>query len=224
MNKIKVCCISDTHLNHSQLKIPECDLLIHSGDFSYVGKMIDVIEVNQWLGTLKEKGIIKEAVLICGNHDFIGQQNPSWTKVTFTNCHYLDEESIELFGFKIFGSPWVPKFGRWAFMADRGEAMARHWAKIPEDTEILVTHGPPHSILDIDTEMIYSLPLGPEHLGCEELKQKVDTLKNLKLHVFGHIHSSSDEKNYNGIRFVNASVLNESYKVVYPPRVIHLEK
>lgn len=220
----KIVTISDTHLSHNQLDIPECDLLIHSGDFSFVGNMVDVLELNFWFGKLKEKGKFKEAVLICGNHDWIGQKNPSWTKETFTNCHYLDEESIELFGFKIFGSAWTPFFNNWAFNAQRGEEIARHWAKIPKDTDILVTHGPAYGILDVNTEEVYSLPLGPEHLGCEELRKRIKQLKSLKLHVFGHIHSSSNEEIVDGVKFVNASVLNESYQVVYPPRVINLEK
>lgn len=219
-----ICCISDTHLSHNQLEIPECDLLIHSGDFSYTGKMVDVIEVNQWFGKLKKSGKVKEIVAICGNHDWIGALNPSWIKETFTNCIYLDEEPCEVFGFKVFGSAWTPEFNNWAFNAQRGKVIARHWAKIPDDTEILVTHGPPMGILDVNTEEIYSLPLGPEHLGCEELRKRVDELKELKLGVFGHIHSSNGIEEHNGVQFVNASVLNESYEVVYPPILITLEK
>jgi|SRR5579864_4674771 len=221
---IKIVAISDTHLSHNQLEIPECDLLIHSGDFSFVGKMVDVLDVNQWFGKLKASGKVKEIVAIAGNHDWIGQTNPSWTKEAFTNCIYLDEEPCEVFGFKVFGSAWSPEFNNWAFNAKRGKEIARHWSKIPDDTEILVTHGPPMGILDINTEEIYSKPLGPEHLGCEELRKRVKKLKELKLHVFGHIHSSNGMDTVDGVQFVNASVLNESYEVVYPPRVIHLEK
>lgn len=221
---ITVCAISDTHLNHSQLVIPECDLLIHAGDFSYVGKMIDILDMNQWFGKLKAQGLCKEIVAISGNHDWICQRNPSWVKETFTNCIYLDEEPAEVFGFKVFGSAWSPEFNNWAFNAKRGKVIARHWAKIPDDTEILVTHGPSMGILDVNTEEPYSLPLGPEHLGCEELRKRVDELKSLRLSVFGHIHSSSGIEEHNGVKFVNASVLNESYEVVYPPRVITLEK
>jgi Icc-related predicted phosphoesterase len=217
---VKICCISDTHLN--QLEIPECDLLIHAGDFSFVGKMVDVIEVNQWFGKLKEKGTVKEIIAIAGNHDWICEKNPSWVKETFTNCIYLDEEPCEVFGFKVFGSAWSPFFNNWAFNAQRGNEIARHWKKIPDDTQILVTHGPPYGILDVNTEEVYSLPLGPEHLGCEELRKRIDQLKDLKLNVFGHIHSSSGVEEHNGVKFVNASVLNESYEVIFKPIVIEL--
>jgi Icc-related predicted phosphoesterase len=219
---VKIVTISDSHLSHNQLDIPECDLLIHAGDFSFTGKMIDVLDVNQWFGKLKEKGTIKQAILICGNHDWIGETNPSWVKEAFTNCIYLDEEPCEVFGFKVFGSAWTPEFNNWAFNAARGKEIAKHWAKIPDDTQILVTHGPPYGILDINTEEPYPKHLGPEHLGCEELRKRVDALPDLKLHVFGHIHSSAGTQVINGVQFVNASVLNESYEVVYPPVTITL--
>jgi Icc-related predicted phosphoesterase len=219
----KIVAISDTHTQHSSLEIPKCDLLIHAGDFSYTGKMVDVIEMDIWFGKLKEKGTIQEAVLICGNHDWIGATNPSWTKAAFTNCIYLDEESCEVFGLKVFGSAWTPEFCNWAFNAKRGEEIARHWAKIPDDTQILVTHGPPMGILDINTEEIYSLPLGPYHLGCEELRKRVDELKELKLHVFGHIHSSNGQfKDPSGKLFVNAAICDESYQPSQLPQVITL--
>ena len=32
-----------------------------------------------------------------------------------------------------------------------------------------------------------------------------------KIHVFGHIHSSYGQKNFNGIEFINAAVLGENY-------------
>jgi Icc-related predicted phosphoesterase len=216
---MKVCCISDTHLSHNQLEIPECDLLIHAGDFSFVGKMIDIMEVNQWFGKLKAKGICKEIVAIAGNHDGITETNPAWTKEVFTNCIYLDQEPYELFGFKVFGSPISPEFNNWFHNRKRGPEIARCWSKIPDNTQILVVHGPPYGILDVNTEEIYSQPLGPEHLGCKDLKKRIDQLKNLKLVVTGHIHSSSGVEEHNGIKFVNASVLNESYEVVYSPKI-----
>ena len=217
---MKVCCISDTHLSHNQLEIPECDLLIHAGDFSFVGKMIDIMEVNQWFGKLKEKGKCKEIVSVAGNHDWVAHNNPSWTKEAFTNCIYLDEEPCGVFGYKVFGSAWSPFFNNWAFNAQRGKEIARHWKKIPDDTQILVVHGPPYGILDVNTEDIYSQPLGPEHLGCEDLKNRISQLKDLKLSVHGHIHSSHGLEEHNGVKFVNASVLNESYEVVFKPIVI----
>jgi len=219
---VKICMISDTHSLHNQLEIPKCDLLIHAGDFSGWGKYEDVFFINKWFGELKEKGIAKEIILIGGNHDGWLEQYPGLAKEELKNCIYLNEEPYEYESFKIFGSPFSPEFNNWHFMAKRGEEIKRHWAKIPENTQILVVHGPPYGILDVNTEEIYSQPLGPVHLGCEDLRKRIDQLKDLKLIVTGHIHSSAGIDSINSVKFVNASVLNESYEVVFKPIVIEL--
>lgn len=219
---VKICCISDTHNQHRKLEIPECDVLIHAGDFSYTGDFQSIWEINEWFGKLKKDGLCSEVVTVCGNHDFLYEKNPSLARSIMTNCIYLQEEPLEFMGYKWFGSPISPEFNNWAFNRKRGKEIARCWAKIPDDTQILVVHGPPYGILDVNTEEIYSQPLGPVHLGCEDLKKRVGQLKDLKLLVTGHIHSSSGVEEHNGIKFVNASVLNESYEVVYPPRIIEL--
>lgn len=220
----KIVAISDSHNQHRFIKIPECDLLIHSGDFSYIGKMQDILEINKWFGELKKTGIVKEIIAICGNHDFIGEQNPNWIKEAFTNCIYLNEESYEIFGFKIFGSPITPSFGQWAFMRDRGEEIARNWSKIPDDTEILITHGSPYGILDeVDRGIVNGMEMSREHVGCEELRKRVEELKNLKLHCFGHLHDNNEQyRDPSGKIFVNAAICNEQYQPIQPPQVILL--
>src|SRR5579863_4325736 len=145
---IKIACISDTHNQHDVVQIPECDLLIHAGDFSYVGKTIDIAELDFWFGKLKKSGKVKEIVAIAGNHDWICETDPSLAASLFKNCIYLNEQPAEIMGLKIFGSPIQPEFCDWAFNRRRGEEIARNWAKIPDDTQVLITHGPPWGILD----------------------------------------------------------------------------
>ena len=41
-DKIRVCCISDTHSMHSQLDLEAGDILIHSGDFTGQGSLEDI--------------------------------------------------------------------------------------------------------------------------------------------------------------------------------------
>lgn len=53
------------------------------------------------------------------------------------------------------------------------------WSMIPENTDILVTHGPPYGILDTNIQN--------QHTGCPHLLQRVLAIKP-RLHVFGHIH------------------------------------
>ncbi|KAG4078701.1 hypothetical protein HA402_015291 [Bradysia odoriphaga] len=60
-----------------------------------------------------------------------------------TNCIYLEDESIELFGLKIYGTPWQPEFCNWAFNVPRGEQCLAKWNQIPDGIDILITHTPP---------------------------------------------------------------------------------
>ena len=117
---------------------------------------------------------------------------------------YLQDDFVEVDGVKIYGSPWQPWFFDYAFNLPRdGEEIYEKWQKIPEDTDILVTHGPPQGILDISGD-----PYNISDLGCMFLKKRVAEIKP-KIHVFGHIHGSYGYKYENGTHFFNASVLDE---------------
>jgi hypothetical protein len=85
--------------------------------------------------------------------------------------------------FSFYGSPWSPEFCDWAFNAERGEQSRAIWSKIPDDVDILITHGPPHGILDY-------VPRSKEHCGCEELLKVVKERVKPRLHIFGHIHET----------------------------------
>ncbi|KAM3423042.1 hypothetical protein BST61_g511 [Cercospora zeina] len=53
--------------------------------------------------------------------------------------------------------------------------------KIPDDVDIVMTHGPPHAVLDSVAEQ------GGKKLGCEALLKEVQRVKPL-MHCFGHVH------------------------------------
>jgi hypothetical protein len=107
---------------------------------------------------------------------------------------------------KFFFSPYTPEFFEWAFNVKRGPDIKKYWDQIPDDTEFLVTHGPPYGILD---EVV---PGDRKHLGCGELLKRVQNLPKLRYHAFGHIHGSRGVlQNSKGPLFINASVLNERY-------------
>ena len=115
-------------------------------------------------------------------------------------------------GFKIYGSPITPTFYNWAFMCDRGEQIKRYWDMIPENTDILISHGPPFGILDLN---------GTEHCGCEELAKRIPQLKNLNMAIWGHIHSGRGiVDTTEGLLMMNASVLDNNYKLVHQPYLI----
>jgi Icc-related predicted phosphoesterase len=120
-----------------------------------------------------------------------------------SNIIYLENSSVNLMGLNIYGSPYTPTFYKWAFMRDRGEPIRAIWNKIPENLDILITHGPPYGILDRNRDGVIC--------GCEELLKAVK-LKKPRYHVFGHIHNWGQEPlNIGPTTFINASVCNEDY-------------
>ena len=77
-------------------------------------------------------------------------------KTLLTNCIYLEDSSVTLEGYNIYGSPWQPTYGQGggAFQIPRDGEEAREVAgRIPADTDVLVTHGPPHGyqVKSLDT-------------------------------------------------------------------------
>lgn len=80
------------------------------------------------------------------------------------------------------------------------EERARHWARIPDDVDVLVTHGPPRRILDLS-------PGQHEHAGDPELMSRVKELTSLRLHCFGHIHGGYGMLEQDGVLFVNAALM-----------------
>ena len=211
--------ISDTHSKHRYCEsdLPGGDLLIHAGDFMNSGyHKREATEFLDWFSSIK--GYDKK-VFIAGNHDRIIENDPTWSQLTiadYTNLIYLEDEDFALYDIdddssvKIYGSPWQPEFYNWAFNLPRNsEELKARWDAIPEDTDILVTHGPPFGHLDI--------PGGQSiRVGCEVLRYRVDEIKP-KIHVFGHIHGSAGYY-YNGhTHFINASILNERYSYTNLP-------
>jgi hypothetical protein len=108
----------------------------------------------------------------------------------------------------------------WAFMYDR--AKVGQWNCIPDNTDVLITHGPPLGVLDQAAPHLNS-----ERLGCYDLWTAVKRLQP-QVHVFGHIHGGYGHcqgLTRNGLpatRFYNASIVNEAYKVANKPWVIEL--
>lgn len=192
---MKIVCISDTHYLHAHTPVPNGDLLIHAGDVSTIGDLAEIVDFNRWLGTLPHP----YKIVIAGNHDFYFEKEPQKAKELLTNAIYLNDSGIEIEGFKIWGSPISPQFHHWAFNRQRGAEIRQHWALIPADTDILITHCPPYGILDqTDTH---------QHEGCRDLLDIVQHQIQPCLHVFGHIHEAYGSLQIGRTLYVNASVV-----------------
>jgi Icc-related predicted phosphoesterase len=209
---MKISLISDTHGMHNITTndLVGGDMIIHSGDISNVGKPKQIEEFFQWFSGLP----YTYKIVIAGNHDWgfknkVSEINKIIEKYE-DSIIYLQDEMVEIEGIKIYGSPWQPEFCDWAFNLPRnGEALKYVWSKIPEDVDILITHGPAFGHLD-------KVMGREENIGCEMLRQRIDIIKP-KIHVFGHIHSGYGHKFNGETHFFNASVLDEAYDYTHPP-------
>ncbi len=205
--------ISDTHSYHSLLKIPDnIDIVIHSGDFSNYYDVYknepEARDFLNWYAALE----IKHKILIAGNHDALAfHWNTKFKQLCKDlNIIYLENESVIIDGIKIWGSPHTPQFGNWYFMKNRSK-LDKVWQTIPDDTDIVVVHGPPRNILDLSYDRNHNL----EMCGCSALKKRLLKIQP-KLCLFGHIHNNKDIINagttklaeYNTI-FSNGSVLTD---------------
>lgn len=211
---MKIWHISDTHTYHYLLQKPEgIDMVIFSGDCSnprdpYANEP-EVRNFIDWFSKLKAK----YKIFIAGNHDSSIEKGLV-TRGDFraSGIIYLENEGIEIEGLKIWGSPHTPTFGNWSFMKAR-EKINRVWEHIPEDTDILVVHGPPKGILDqsYNREGVY------ERCGCNALKKQVLNRIKPQLMCFGHIHNFEDIINQGTLKlseyptlFSNGSVVEDN--------------
>jgi Icc-related predicted phosphoesterase len=167
----------------------------------------------------------KHKLLIAGNHDGLFETEPRWCKGKMPdNITYLQDSGCEIDGIKFWGSPWQPAFNNWHFNLPRnGHELEEMWALIPDDTDVLITHGPPNGILDEcpDWHPRFGSNGKQVHAGCEKLAEALPRI-NPKAHIFGHIHEGAGVLDKDGCMHINASHLDRRYNPIHPPRVLDL--
>jgi predicted phosphodiesterase len=206
---MRIVCLSDTHTRHGSLDVPDGDVLVHAGDATRRGTQGEIEDFDRWLRDLPHA----HKVIIAGNHDFGFEREPAEARGWITGATYLQDSGVTIDGVRFWGSPWQPRFFDWAFNLDRGEPLRAVWAKIPEGTDVLLTHGPPRGILDRTVR--------GESVGCDDLLDAVRRIRP-RVHVFGHIHEAYGELELDGTRFVNASTCTIGYKPIQPPIIVDL--
>lgn len=204
--------LSDTHNKHKHVTgdLKGGDILICAGDISSMGYEHEIREFAKWYNGLDN---YTTKVFIAGNHDWGFQNNAEKTKEileTYKDIKYLEDEYLGIIDgsepeIKIWGSPWQPEFYNWAFNLPKGGwELEQKWKDIPDDTDILITHGPAWGMLD-DVEGRRG-----QHLGCELLADRIKQIKPM-IHICGHIHSGHGYYYDGHTHYFNASVLNEQY-------------
>lgn len=229
-NKLNILLFSDTHGKELELILPsvEIDMAIFAGDAgTYKNPHQNIQSVLNFIDWYAAVPNIKHKIWIAGNHctsieaGLVDAKTLSKEK----GLIYLEDETITIEGLKIFGSPYTPQFGYgWAFNANRGEDIKKHWDLIESDTDIVIVHGPPANCDFLDRCM------DGQKVGCYDLTKRIVEIQP-SLVVFGHIHegygytkkeimSEDGESIEKIITFVNASVLNHRYEMTNDPIVI----
>jgi Icc-related predicted phosphoesterase len=220
---MKLVCISDSHMRLKDVVIPDGDVLVHSGDLTFRGT---IQETSKELTELsKHRPRFKEILLVEGNHDWLGMNHPQLMDQMCKDhgITLLRDSGITIDGINFWGSPFTPELGSWAFMLDRMEGLKEKWDLIPSDTHVLITHGAPMGILDtVEKFNAQKREFESEHVGCIDLMNRILDLNQLKLHIFGHIHSGYGTHNSNGRQFVNAAICTERYDPTNKPLVIEI--
>jgi Icc-related predicted phosphoesterase len=220
IKQLNITAISDTHNLHSQVIIPETDILIHAGDATDDGTYEE--EVN--FLNLFNLQPAKIKLCIGGNHDSYLEENPNFIRENYPNIIYLDNEYIEIEGLKIYGSPSRPrtveqylhqrKHRKSSFkVLDRFECFV--WPNIPSNIDILLTHIPSMGHNDIRKA-------DGESLGSLYLYEEIINRVKPKVHIYGHNHDQNGISYEAGITFVNVAMCNRSNQIVNKPYIFTL--
>lgn len=205
---MKICCISDLH--GFTVPVDDCDLLLLGGDYQTkkYGWMDWRDIYKPWIGSIAERGI--KVIGVAGNHDWMFAKREYLIRTEWT---YLEDSGCEFNGLNIYGSPWQPRYYDWAFNLDEPE-LARKWSFIPDNTDILLLHGPPRGYGDLS-------PFGNERTGSPSLTARIVEIQP-KLVVCGHIHSGYGIYKLGETTIVNAAHVNELYQPTNKPIYIEL--
>jgi len=218
---MRIWILSDSHTKHEELEVPEgIDLVIYAGDAGASPQLernhLDLLDFFRWFAQINAK----YKLYIPGNHD-TSVEHGMHTKDSIAEygITMLIDETIEIEGIKIFGSPFTPEFGAscWAYNAKRGNSIRKHWAKIEDGTDIIVTHGPVKGMLDRTSQGIQA--------GCGDLAQVIQFIAP-KYHIGGHIHEEGGKTatsyKYPDTTFINSSVVNLYHEVQNHGHIIEI--
>jgi len=230
---LRCVCISDTHGAHRDVVLPEGDVLLHAGDFTETGELEQIRSFCEWIAAQP----FKHKVVVAGNHD-ITLDEPYYERAGYSRyherrgidpydcqearkllqgcCTYLENEACTIEGLRVYGSPMQPVFGDWAFGQARGAPSADQWSMIPDNTDIVLVHGPPLGFGDLCTNSA--------HGGCADLLREVRQRVRPRFVVSGHIHEGYGMTSDGHTTYVNAASCGRAqpdgvYNIANPPIV-----
>lgn len=205
MNPIDILHLSDTHGQHKNLKsLPEADIIVHSGDFTFAGSEEEAYDFMNWFCNLP----YKHKIFIAGNHDMC-MYGADHIDGLSRNVHYLYNNSVVIDGIKFYGIPM--------FMEDCMDGNLDVFINnIPDDTDVLITHMPPKGTCDLA-----DYGKGPEHRGNATLAELLKKL-HPTCHLFGHEHDAYGKTIKENVIYSNACVVDSRYNLTNNPTIINI--
>ena len=199
---MKVVAFSDTHGKHRLVyDVTEGDVLLFAGDMTEHGRLREVQDFADWMESFDHEF----KLAIAGNHDYCFEDHrreEAVEELESRGITYLENSSVEYRGLTFYGSPFSDTFDKYVFNDGFGE--------IPEETDVLVTHGPPEGVLD---------ELGEYgHIGSEELKKVLED-ESFEAHIFGHVHQQHGREDDS----YNVSLVNPELVLEEEPYVLEID-
>jgi Icc-related predicted phosphoesterase len=235
----RLVCISDTHTLHAKttqaIIEARADILVHAGDItggmthrqnSQIGDFAD------WCASLLAKGYVSHVVAIAGNHDEVLDSSCPVTRRDYPDSPreltdrlrragiiYLQDRAATVAGLKFYGAPWSHRYGDHGFMIDSAAQDEDIFSRVPAGLDVLITHCPPHGILDDMPREDGRIEL----TGSPALRRTI-AKRRPRVHVFGHIHPHHGMKvTAEGVLCVNACTCNGDNRAKNRPLVLDLE-
>jgi Icc-related predicted phosphoesterase/nicotinic acid mononucleotide adenylyltransferase len=216
--EVTVLHISDTHGADyaSSISHIAADICVHSGDFFSNKKTIaeEISAFKRFFSALP----FAHKILVCGNHekDLDKISNAQLQSMLGEDIILLHDATVEILGIKFYGSPWNDSGHAYGVSAS---VRIYKWSAIPHDTDVLITHVPPHGILDLAWDPYvppYVCPVcdamhhkyshwGDASLGAAVLE------RSIPLHLFGHVHDEVGVVRRGATVFSNAAM--DIYKI-----------
>lgn len=207
MNPIDILHLSDTHGQHKNLKsLPEADVIVHSGDFTFAGSEEEAYDFMNWFCNLP----YKHKIFIAGNHDMC-MYGADHIDGLSRNVHYLYNNSVVIDGIKFYGIPMFME----DCMDDKLDVFIHN---IPDDTDVLITHMPPKGTCDLA-----DYGKGPEHRGNATLAELLKKLHPI-CHLFGHEHDAYGKTIKENVIYSNACVVDSRYNLINKPTIININQ
>lgn len=205
MNPIDILHLSDTHGQHKNLKsLPEADVIVHSGDFTFAGSEEEAYDFMNWFCNLP----YKHKIFIAGNHDMC-MYGADHIDGLSRNVHYLYNNSVVIDGIKFYGILM--------FMEDCMDGNLDVFINnIPDDTDVLITHMPPKGTCDLA-----DYGKGLEHRGNATLAELLKKL-HPTCHLFGHEHDAYGKTIKENVIYSNACVVDSRYNLINNPTIINI--